>query len=34
MDVALSTGKDPWKEIVEKEELQQEFKKKQVEVLS
>jgi nitrite reductase (NADH) large subunit len=34
MEVALSTGKDPWKEIVENEELQQEFKKKQVEVLS
>ncbi|MDG5787071.1 nitrite reductase large subunit NirB [Evansella sp. AB-P1] len=34
MEVALSTGKDPWKEIVENEELQQEFKKKKVEVLS
>ncbi|MFA9556813.1 nitrite reductase large subunit NirB [Evansella sp. AB-rgal1] len=34
MELALSTGKDPWKEIVENKELQQEFKKKKVEVLS
>lgn len=35
MDIALSNRKDPWKEIVESEDKQEElFKKKQVEVLS
>ncbi|GAE37197.1 nitrite reductase large subunit NirB [Halalkalibacter akibai] len=34
MDIALSTGKDPWKEIVENEELQREFKQNKAEVLS
>ncbi|MBP3953329.1 nitrite reductase large subunit NirB [Bacillus suaedae] len=33
MDLALSTGKDPWKEIIENEEKQSEYKKNNIEVL-
>lgn len=34
MELALSTGKDPWKEIVDKEASQEEFKKQHIDVLS
>lgn len=33
MEVALSTGRDPWQEIIEDEEKQKEFQKKKIEVL-